>query len=87
MPTQLYDVPSGKVGRIFFEILSSELYGVRTRKWNSERVLVFQPVVFQRAKGVNNSKHICGRILFQLDFCNCGAFDELMKDTFNAATG
>ena len=64
MLTQLYDVPYGKVGRRFVEILSVEFDGVRARKWNSERVIVFQLVILQRAQGINNSKHISTCILF-----------------------
>ena len=40
MPTQCYDVPSGKVGDIFVGILYVELDWVCARKWNSERVIV-----------------------------------------------
>ena len=87
MPTQRYDVLSGKSGSIFVGILSMELDGLRSSKWNSERTIVFQSVMLQCAQGVNNSKHICARIKFRLDFWNCGIFDKLMKDTFNAATG
>ena len=64
MPTQRYDAPSGKVGNIFVGILSIELDGVCTRKWNAERVIVFQSVILQHAQGVNNSAQIRKRILF-----------------------
>ena len=55
MPTQRYDAPSGKFGKIFFGILYVELDGVRARKWNAEMVIVFQSVLLQHAQGVNNS--------------------------------
>ena len=55
MPTQRYDAPSGKVGKKLMGILSVELDRVRARKWNAERVTVFQSVILQRAQGVNNS--------------------------------
>ena len=67
-------------------IISIELYVVRTRKWNYERVIVFQSVILQHAQGDNNSKHIYVCILFQLDFWYCMAFDEIIKDTFKSAT-
>ena len=63
MPTQHYDAPSGKVRSIFVGILSVELDVVCARKWNAERVIVFQCVVLQRAQGGNNSAQICKRIL------------------------
>ena len=87
MPTQCYDAPSGKVGKIFVGILSVELDRVYTRKWIVERVIVFQSVILQRNQGVNTSLQICKHVLFQLSFWNRGAFDELVKDTYNYAMG
>ena len=72
---------------IFVVILSVELYGVHARKWNAERVIVFQSVIIQCAKGVNSSAHIRKCILFWIDCWNCGAFDELVKDTYNSNMG
>ena len=87
MPTQRYDAPSGKVGKLFVGILSVELAGVCARKWNNKRVVVFQSVILQRAQGVNNSAQILKRILFRLDLWNCEAFDEIVKQTYNSAMG
>ena len=64
MPTQQYNVPSVKVGRIFVRTLTLELDGVCARKWNSERVIIFQSVILQRAQGVNNSKYTHACIFF-----------------------
>ena len=64
MPTQRYDAPSGKVGKRFLVILSVELDDVRSRKWNAERVIVFQSVILQRAQGVKNSAQIRKRVFF-----------------------
>ena len=50
-------------------------------------MVVFQSVILQRAQGVYNYKHIHKRIFFSLDYWNRGLFDEIEKDTFNAATG
>ena len=87
MPTQRCDAPSMIVGKRFVGILSVELYRVRTRKWNAERVIVFQSMFLQRTQGINNSAQIRKRILFQLDLWNPGAFDELVKDTYKSAMG
>ena len=62
MLTQRYDAPSGKVGKIFAGSLSVELDRVHARKWNAERVIVFQYVILQRAQGVNNYAQIRKRI-------------------------
>ena len=85
MLTQSYDVPSGKIGKRFVGILSIELDGVRARKWNTERMIIFQSLVLQRAQGINNSTQIRKRILFLLDLWSRGVFDELVKDTYNSA--
>ena len=54
LQTLHYDAPSRKVGKIFVGILYVELDGVRARKWNAEREIVFQSVILQRAQGVSN---------------------------------
>ena len=87
LPTQCYNVPYGKFGRNFVVTLSVELDGIQTRKWKSERVIIFQLVILQRAQAVNNAKHISTCIQFQLDCWGCGAFEKLMKYTHNVATG
>ena len=86
IPTQRYYVLSGKVGMRFVGTLSVELDGVRSWKWNSERVIVFQSVILQHSQGVISSKHICAHILFLLYCWNSGEFVKLVKDIFNAAT-
>ena len=87
MPTQRYNVPSGKVGKRFFGILSIEIDGVCARKWNSERVTVFQSVILQHTQGVNNPTQICKLILFGLDGWNCGTLGKLVKDNYNLDMG
>ena len=64
MTTRHYDAPSGKVRKRFVGILSVELDRVCARKWNTERVIVFQSVILQCAQGNNNSAQIQNRILF-----------------------
>ena len=44
-----------------------ELDEVNARKWNAERVIVFQYVILQRAQGINNSVQIRNHILFRID--------------------
>ena len=87
MTTQSYDAPSRKIGKRFMRILSVELDGVRTRKWNAERVIVFQYIILQHTQGVNNFAQIRKRILFPLDLWNRGAFYKLVKETYNSAMG
>ena len=70
-----------------FRTISVDLNGIRALKCNSERVVIFHSVILQRTQGINRSKHICAHIFFWLDFYNCGAFGDLVKDTFNVAMG
>ena len=44
MKTQCYDAPYGKFGNRFLGILSVELDGVCARKWNTKRVIIFNPL-------------------------------------------
>ena len=87
MPTQRYDAPSGKVGKRFLVILSVELDDVRSRKWNAERVIVFQSVILQRTQGDKNYEQIRKHIFFRIDLWNRGALDEIVKDTYKSTMG
>ena len=52
LPAQRYDVPVGRVDRIFVDALAEELEGVDGRRWNVERFIVFQVVILQRTTEV-----------------------------------
>ena len=67
MPSHCYDAPSGKVGLQFVGDLKSELCGVRGRRWNSERFIVFQTVILQRDFHVTASHTIRRCIKKRLD--------------------
>ena len=62
LPPQRYDVPSGRVGRLFIAALAAELVGVKERRWNSERFVVFQAVILQRTSDVKRARDIRRRI-------------------------
>jgi hypothetical protein len=57
-----YKPPQGRVGRLFIRTLTSILKGVRSRLWNSERVIVFPALVLYKAHGVTAAKDIRARI-------------------------
>ena len=67
-------------------ILAVDLYGIQYWKWNAEQLIIFQSVILQRVQLDTGAKNICAQIEFQLDFWNCGAFDELVKNTHTATT-
>ena len=60
---------------------------MRAWKWNYKQVIVFQSVILQCIRLVTYAKNIHAEIGFRLDFWNCGAFDELIRDTCTAAVG
>ena len=80
MPPCRYEVPSGKVGRRFVNALAEELRGIRDRRWNSERFIVFQMVTLQRACHVTASRDIRRRIERRLDAWGAGRFAMLVED-------
>jgi hypothetical protein len=57
-PSFTYDAPSGAVGCHFIEKLAELLDGVRARKMNAERFIVFQIVIMQRSRDVKQAKDI-----------------------------
>ena len=81
MLSRRYDAPSGRFGRCFIGMLREELWGVRDRLWNSERFIVFQTVILQRARHVTSSQVIRRRIEKRLDAWEEGKHVMLVEDT------
>ena len=86
MPLRRYEAPSGKVGRRFVNAMVGELRGVRDRRWNSERFIVFQTVMLQRARHVTASRDIRRRIEKRLDAWEAGRYRMLVEDTLRSST-
>ena len=84
MPSRRYDAPSGRVGHSFVGTLGAELKGVRDRLWNSERFIVFQTVILQRARCVTASQAIRRRIENIIDAWAEGKHLMLVEDTLRA---
>ena len=61
-----------------------ELKGVRDRQWNSERFIVFQTVILQRARHVTASQAICPRIEKILDAWAEGNHSMLVEEMLRA---
>ena len=59
-----------------------ELDGIRNRRWNTERVIVFQMVIFQRVRLVSGAGNLCDCITSCLELWNKGAYDELVQDSY-----
>jgi hypothetical protein len=76
-----YDAPSGAVGRRFIEKLAELLDGIRDRKLNAKKFIVFQIVVMQRSRDVKKAKDIRRQISRQLDAWEEGKFSMLVHNT------
>ncbi|KAI2504762.1 hypothetical protein MHU86_9698 [Fragilaria crotonensis] len=78
--TTRYQAPAGRVGRRFIAILTSEFRGVRERRWNSERPLVFVATVLQTTQGVRRAKDIRSRLAQRMDLWDQGHYKALVDD-------
>ena len=84
MPSRRYDAPSGKVGRRFVGMIGAEMKGVRDRRWNSERFIVFQTVILQRARHVTASHAIRRQIKKRLDAWGSVKHAMIVEDTLGS---
>jgi hypothetical protein len=66
-------------------MLTEELKGIRSRKWNSEKFIVFQAVILQRSREVKNAGAIKRRLSNRMDAWEVGKFDMLTQDTERTA--
>ena len=66
--------------------LAEELRGIRDRRWNSERFIVFKTVTLQRARHVTASRYIRWRIERRLDEWEAGRYEMLVEDTLRSST-
>ena len=80
-PSKAYDVPSGAAGKRFVRMVASLLNGVKSRKWNAEKFIVFQMVVLQRTRDVKRSRDIRRRITRRMDAWEEGKMAMLVQDT------
>ena len=76
-----FQPPPGKIGRRFLTIFTQELRGVRERRWNSERPLVFVSTILQTTPGVRRSKDIRLRLAQRMDLWEQGHYKALVDDT------
>ena len=47
-PHPLYKIPKGRIGNRFLKIQTALWKGVRERKWNSEKALIFSPCMLTK---------------------------------------
>ena len=65
-------------------MLGAEMQGVQDRRWKSERFIVFQTVILQRARHVTASHAIRRRIEKRLDSWGAGKHAMLVGDTLRS---
>ena len=82
-PAKHYRVPGGRVGRDFIKELVEEFRGVRSRRWNSEKVLCFIICVLTKSPCSNNksASEIRQRISSRLAQWKNKEFDSLIDAT------
>jgi hypothetical protein len=68
-------------GKKFINMFANELAGVRTRDWNSERAMLFAPVILNRKSGVVKASDITKTISLRLQLWEAGRFTELVNET------
>ena len=84
-PHRMYYPPQGRIGKSLVSLWAKELRGVRERKWNSERPLVFLAVVLRRRPGCTRSRDIKRRVEHRLALWEQGKFDALVQDATRMA--
>ena len=75
-----YKPPQGRIGKLFIRKLSFLIRGVRERKWNFERVIVFPAVVLYKANGITAAKDIRKRIETRMILWDEEKFAALIGD-------
>ncbi len=81
----LYSPPQSKLGRDIVKTLSQEFQGVRERKWNSEKALLFPIIILRKPHQKLTSQEIKHRLRFRLNQWKMGNFIELATDTITEA--
>ncbi|KAL3768952.1 hypothetical protein ACHAWO_004062 [Cyclotella atomus] len=76
----LWDPPSGKVGKRFVTLLANEWAGVRERRWNSERPIVFCAVILNRKTNTISASSIRKVVESRLDMWEAGCYNELVEE-------
>jgi hypothetical protein len=81
LPETFYDLPKGKTGKRFLSTLTAELSGIRARKWNSERFIVFTIVILQNKSMVSRASSIKKRLEWRMDAWVEGKYLMLVRET------
>ena len=83
----LYEIPRGAIGNCFLHIQTNLWKGVRERKSNSEKALIFAPCILRKESGTKFAPDIRVLITVKLDMWEAGKICSLVKATEDAARG
>jgi ribosomal protein L16 Arg81 hydroxylase len=77
-----YSVQKGRVGRHYCKYLTLLWQGVRKRKWNSERPLMFAKLILQTTPDVKKSKDVRSRLDLRMELWERGRIRARINDVF-----
>ena len=75
-----YRNPQGRIGKLFIRKLTEIIRGVRERKWNSERIIVFPAVILYKAANITAAKDIRARIETRMRLWDEERYSALLED-------
>ncbi len=84
-PHPMYNLPKGGLGHRVVLTLAKEFGGIRERKWNSKRALIFGACVLCKSPGVIRLCDIKRRVERRLQLWTDGHYNALMQDIIGEA--
>ena len=80
-PTKAFDVPNKSTGKRFISNVAGILRDIKSRKCNSEKLIVYIIVTLQRERGVTSAGDINKRIANRMKAWSEGKYEMLVQDT------
>lgn len=80
-PPSFYDTPNGALGKELAGKFAELIEGIKKRKWNGEKLVVFAQVIFQRDQRIKRAKDIRKHIAHKLRLWNQGDYQTLVEMT------
>jgi hypothetical protein len=79
--SHLFDIPNDTLGKRIIELTAEGMEGLQKRKWNSERLLVFNQVMLQRTQNVKRAKDVKRLLTHRMDLWDKGQYQLLFEIT------
>ncbi len=84
-PHPMYNPPKGGLGQRVVLTMAREFGGIRERRWNSERTLLFTVYVLRKSPGVIRARDIKCRVEHQLQLWTDGHYNALVQNIIGEA--